>query len=430
MVLSAATLIIACLIAAILAPFPYWSTYRLLWRSLIRSSAQGIPWQTRRRQALFLLRYALMAPFHTLLWYLDELLFPAYRQAPVHPVFIIGQPRSGTTLLHRTLAADHQTFFAIRHIEWRYPFLTVQKVLNATRFAQRLLRRNYWPDTEVGRRAAQMHPNTMADWEEDGIFFEERFLHHFFLFLRFPCPEILPLVDEFRELPASVRRHMLHTHLQVIRKVAYLRNRPHAFYLSKEVTSHSKFPELLALYPDARFIVVARNSAHYMGSLFELMRASTASKTGIDPTAIPGWTAAFMQRMQHDSLRLIDLCQNIIPHDQQIPVSYAYLLTHIRTTVEVIYSALGFEPSPELLACLDELDARQKARERGYAYTDLSLPDFAAFDQFVIQVEQRFLALLPAAPAESTASTVDVHRSNAPFDETGGGLLHTDADLV
>ena len=425
MVLSAATFIIVCLIVAILAPFPYWPTYRLLWRSLIRSPAQGIPWQTRRRQALFLLRYALMAPFHTLLWYLDELLFPAYRQAPVHPVFIIGQPRSGTTLLHRTLAADHQTFFAIRHIEWRYPFLTVQKVFNATGFAQRLLRRNYWPDTEVGRRAAQMHPNTMADWEEDGIFFEERFLHHFFLFLRFPYPEILPLVDEFRELPAAVRQHMLHTHLQVIRKVAYLRNRPQAFYLSKEVTSHSKFPELLALYPDARFIVVARNSAHYMGSLFELMRASTASKTGIDPTAIPGWTEVFLQRMQHDSLRLIKLCRHIIPHDRQIPVSYAYLLTHIRTTVEVIYSALGFEPSLKLLAYLDELDARQKARERGYAYTDLSLPDFAAFDQFVAQVEQRFFALLPATLTASTASTVDVHHSNAP-----PGVSGTSSDLI
>jgi len=211
-----------------------------------------------------------------------------------------------------------------------------------------------------------------------------------------------------------------------------LRNRPHAFYLSKEVTSHSKFPELLALYPDARFIVVARNSAHYMGSLFELMRASTASKTGIDPTAIPGWTQTFLQRMQHDSLRLINLCRHIIPHDRQIPVSYAYLLTHIRITVEVIYSTLGFEPSLELLAYLDKLDARQKTRERGYVYTDLSLPDFAAFDQFVAQVEQRFFALLPAAPVTSTTSTVDVHRSNAPPNVSGSSLLHTNtsSDLI
>lgn len=200
MELLLAALIITYLLTAILAPFPYWPTYRLLWRSVLRSVHQNIPWQTKRRQSLFLIRYALTAPLYTLLWFLDELLFPAYRQAPVHPVFIIGQPRSGTTLLHRTLAADDRTFFAIRHIEWRYPFLIVQKILNATGFAQRLLQLNYWPDTEIGRQAARMHPNTLADWEEDGIFFEERFLHHFFLFLRFPYPEILPLVDEFREI--------------------------------------------------------------------------------------------------------------------------------------------------------------------------------------------------------------------------------------
>ncbi|MDQ5909963.1 MAG: Sulfotransferase [Pseudomonadota bacterium] len=402
MKLLLAAFIIVGFLTAILAPFPYWPTYRLLWRSVLHATHQGIPWRTRRKQALFLTRYALFAPFYTLFWYLDELFFPVYRQTPVHPIFIIGQPRSGTTLLHRTLAADDRTFFAIRHIEWRYPFLTVQKILNATRFAQHLLQRNYWPDTEIGRQAARMHPNTMADWEEDGIFFEERFLHHFFLFLRFPYPEILPLVDKFRELPAPVRQRMLHTHLQVIRKIAYLRNRPHAFYLSKEVTSHSKFPELLALYPDARFIVVVRNAAHYMGSLFELMRASTASKTGIDPTTIPGWTEAFIERMQCDSLRLVDLCRNIIPSEQQIPVSYAYLFTHIRETVEVIYARLGLAPSPDFLASLDELDAHQKNRERGYVYTDLSLSDFADFDQFVAQIEQRFFALLPNAPAVPT----------------------------
>lgn len=394
------TLFIIYLATVLLAPFPYWPTYGLLWRSVLRPNTQGVSWRTRYRQAWFLCRYAVTAPIYTLLWYLDELLFPAYRQTPIHPVFIIGQPRSGTTLLHRTLAADAQSFFAIRHIEWRYPFLTVQKILNATGFAQRLLRHNYWPDTEAGRRAARMHPNTMADWEEDGIFFEERFLHHFFLFLRFPDPEILPRVDAFQELPASVRQRMLRTHLQVIRKVAYLRHQPQAFYLSKEVTSHSKFPELLTLYPDARFIIVARCSAHYMGSLSELMRASTTSKTGIDPTVIPGWTEAFLSRMEHDSLRLIHLCQEVIPHDRQIPVSYAYLLTHIRATVEVIYTALGLTPSAEFLAALEEINARQQSRERGYAYTNLALPDFAAFDQFVTQVEQRFFALLPAAPTK------------------------------
>lgn len=405
----AAFVAVACIIGAILAPFPYWPTYRLLWRSVVRPTHQGIPWRTKRKQALFLIRYALVAPFHTLLWYLDELLFPAYRQVPVHPVFIIGQPRSGTTLLHRTLAADDQTFFAIRHIEWRYPFITLQKIFNVTGFSQGLTRLNYWPDTEVGRRAARMHPNTMADWEEDGIFFEERFLHHFFLFLRFPYPEVLPLVDEFKALPASVRQHMLRTHLQVIRKVAYLRDRPHALYLSKEVTSHSKFPELLTLYPDARFIVVARNAAQYMSSLLALVRTSTAAKTGVDPSTIPGWTDAFMQRMQQDSLRLVELSRNIIPSDRQIPVSYSYLLAHIRATVEVIYSKLGLEPSPKLLACLDELDRHQKDRERGYAYTDLSLPNFATFDQFVHELEQEFLALLSTTSPMPIVSSDSSH---------------------
>jgi len=61
----------------------------------------------------FLLRLAFVPAF-ILAWLvqwlalvLDELLFPAYRAtAVVQPAFIVGLPRCGTTLLHRTLAED------------------------------------------------------------------------------------------------------------------------------------------------------------------------------------------------------------------------------------------------------------------------------------------------------------------------------------
>ena len=398
------------LVAILLAPFPYWPTYIYLWRHTI-SPKNCIPWSTRGKQILFLSGYLLVTPFYTLLWYLDEMLFPSYRDLPIHPIFIIGQPRSGTTLLHRTLAADNKTFFAVRHIEWRYPFISIHKILNATGFNQRLIKRNYWPDTEIGRRAARMHPNTMADWEEDGIFFEERFLHHFFLFLRFPCPELLPLVDKFTQLPDAVRYHMLNTHRQVVRKVAYLRNQPQAFYLSKEVTSHSKFPDLLHLYPDARFILVVRKSSEYMGSLSELMRASTASKTGIDPVIIPRWTESFIKRMQEDSMRLVYLCREVISENRQVPICYSYLLTHVKETVEAIYAELNLDISSEFLSILETMNKTQQDRERGYHYSSLSLADFTDFDQFVRQNEQLFfkriaLRLLSLSSDSSETSIV------------------------
>ena len=43
---------------------------------------------SRLKQALYLLRHALICPIVTLLWYLDELLYPEYRDIDLRPVFI------------------------------------------------------------------------------------------------------------------------------------------------------------------------------------------------------------------------------------------------------------------------------------------------------------------------------------------------------
>ena len=392
---------VAAFALTVFAPFPYWPTYRLLWNQVLKINDRRIPNSAKLKQARFLLKYAILTPVWTFLWYLDEILYPEYRDAIIHPVFIIGQPRSGTTLLHRALATDSDSFFAIRHIEWRYPFISLQKLLKSTGFAPRFFKANYWPDTNIGRRAAHMHPNTMADWEEDGIFFEERFLQHFFLFLRFPYPELLNRIDEFQELPERVRKRILVTHSQVVKKVAYLRNRSHAYYLSKEVTSHSKIPDLLQMYPDARFIVMVRESSKCMISLLALMRASTNAKIGVDPLTIPGWYETFIERMRCDSERLADLCRTRITRDHLVPVSCAYFTSHIRATVEAIYFALDLKASTAFLSYLDELDARQTKREKGYSYPPLKLSDFDGFDDFVRQIEQEFFDLLRAVEASA-----------------------------
>ena len=58
---------------------------------------------------------------------LDELLFPRFRkQKIVRPLFIVGPPRTGTTLLHRLLAKDDQ-FTSMRTWEILFAPSIVQK---------------------------------------------------------------------------------------------------------------------------------------------------------------------------------------------------------------------------------------------------------------------------------------------------------------
>lgn len=382
--------------AAASSPFPYWRTYWVLWRAVL--FAPGTL-QAKRRQTVFLIKAGAGAPLWTLFWYLDEILYPDYRRRDVQPVFIVGQPRCGSTFLHRTLAADNGVCFAVKHIEWRYPFISLQKLIQRLGLDKNLGGADYWPDTDAGRLAAKMHPNTLADWEEDGIFFEENFLHHFFIFLRFPYPGLLSYVDSFPELPPRIQKRMLDVYVKTLKKIQYLRGPESLFYLSKEVTSHKRIPALLEVFPAARFIVIVRPAQHFMSSLSALMRMSTRSKTGGDPGELAWWREEFMGRMQADSRRLVGLCRDVIPIDQQVRVSSNLFVNEPAQAVALIYRELKLDISERFAAHLALLKKRQEERQRGYDYDQLRLEGFEEYDAFVREIDQTYINAQPMEPA-------------------------------
>lgn len=395
-------LILAIYVAGIwFSPFPYWAAYRALWRKVLFDRTPGIGWTARRKQAWFLTKQALQAPLWTALWYLDELLYPGYRKMEIRPVFLIGGPRNGTTFLHRTLAADTERFFAVRHIEWRFPFIAVQRLIVALGLEDRLKNRSYWPDTEAGREAARMHRNTLFDYEEDGIFFEERFLHHLYMYMRFPYPDMINYHYSFPELPKRVQQRMLDAHRKLIQKVQYLRGDPSLHFLSKEVASNNRIKALRELYPDARFVVIVRPAEQFMGSLMALIRNSTETKTGEDPSLIPGWREAFVDLKARNVALLADLCENEIPADRQVRTTFADFTADIPGGVKALYEGLGETPSEAYLAHLEWINARQKDRSRGYSYSEIDLGDaFQRFDDFVSKVSRN-------NPQEQTAADDD-----------------------
>ncbi len=375
------------LLGLLISPFPHWPSYWRLWGKVLKDPA---PATAKWRQAWFLLRSFAKFSFSGLCWLLDELLFPSYRKRTIEPVFIIGQPRCGTTLLHRTLAHDKDNFFAIRHIEWRYPYICVQKAIHWLGIDKRLDSAEYWPNNEAGKKAAKMHPNRLSDWEEDGIFFEENHLHHFFIFLRFPYLDLLEYMEAFPELPVREREHMLDTYHQVLQKIAYLRGPEERFFLSKEVTSHNKIPFYLERYPNARFILTVRESRDFISSLLPLVCSSTHSKTGVDPISIAGWQEAVIHRMRVDTRLLVSLCREVIPPERMVSIFSNDYMRHIVSATEAIYDRLGFSMSDHFRSYLQGLSEQQRKRVRGYDYNTIEAEGFEEYDRFVLEVKRSF----------------------------------------
>jgi hypothetical protein len=92
----------------------------------------GLKTWPRRRATLFrLLVITPLAVFsNTLCFLLDYLLFPRLWTQKVHkPIFIVGQARSGTTLMHRLMAADGDHFSYFLYWETLFPSLVQKKVI-------------------------------------------------------------------------------------------------------------------------------------------------------------------------------------------------------------------------------------------------------------------------------------------------------------
>ena len=178
-----------------------------------------------------------------------------------------------------------------------------------------------------------------------------------------------------------------------------MRGHDESYYLSKEVTSHNKVPSLIKLYPDAKFIVSLRRSNDFMNSLLALVKQSTLSKTGIDPMTIPGWEKTFIKRMQEDSLRLRDLCENEITPDRQVRIMFDDFSHHISRSLSLVYQRYGLVMGEEMLSYLKNLEESQANRERGYSYDVTSFSGFEDFDQFVCRAQSELERFMEAYTA-------------------------------
>ena len=370
-------------VAAVLAActrFPYWPSLLVLGKAIAQS---GLPLRAKKEQARYVMLQILLAPLRGAASLIDELFFYRYRRVHIEPIFIIGEPRCGSTLLHRTMALSGH-HLAVRHYEWRYPFVICQKLFQWFKLDAAFANISYWPQGEIGSEAAKMHPDRLSDWEEDGIFFEENFCHHFFMFLRFPCEGVLRHGCDFSSLPARHQKVFLKEHKKAIQKIAYYQGYKQISYLSKEVVSHEMIPHLLAEYPNARFVITVRKSGEFLSSLIPLARASTMAKNaGFDPSCDPRWQQLILERIGRDCELLVDLCKQEIPAERQYRLPAVKLFADITSTICDLYQWLGIELDQNYLSYLISLASNQTTRERGYVYESHQFDGFADYDRFV-----------------------------------------------
>ncbi|WP_158222770.1 sulfotransferase family protein [Rhodopirellula sp. MGV] len=281
---------------------------------------------------------------HRIAFKIDDWLYPSLRDVLVQrPLFIVGLPRSGTTLLHRLLASDEAAFATMPL--WELVFAPavcqkrlVQRLGNLDQFFGRPVARMLTLiQRMIGSRFDAVHLTRLTSPEEDflGLLpFDGCFLK----VLLYPFDQAVWDLGYFQSRLGTERRKMLvATYKRLIQRHLFFRGTD-ARYLAKNPSLTTWVPALAEAFPDATFIGLRRSPVSAVPSQLSSLREGMAL-FGNDVTD-PRIVSKFINLLSHYWF-VLEHCAARLPESRFLLIEYQDLVDSKRNVVERIETRFG-----------------------------------------------------------------------------------------
>lgn len=301
---------------------------------------------------------------------LDLLLFPEYRkQAVAAPIYIIGNPRSGTTFSHRLLSQDprfsyFQLFQTVFPAVSFYKLFAVvgtldQKLGNpGARLLERLSRRGF-------KGWAKIHKTGPNEAESDEMLFVYAMLSPL-LALLFPHLDELPEAGFVDRLPAADRRKLMRYYRDCLQRHLYAAGAGKVL-LQKVALIAGRLQTIFEAIPDMRIVYLVRHPYEAIPSLISMFRVpwrSLAPEAYNDPQAMAG-VAAMIFEYYRSILRF----KRELPPGQFFEIRYRDLVADPLGCIENLYSRLGLAMSDEFREVLTAEAAKARSYQSRHRYS-------------------------------------------------------------
>jgi len=321
----------------------------------------------------------------------DRVLFPWFRRTRIRkPVFIVGNFRSGSTLLHRLLAGS--------------PGFTAMKTWHIY-FAPSIAQRRFWQglwiiDGWLGghlrrailraqdRRLATlpMHKVRLEEPEEDeGLFlYLWDSLFNWFFVPRDAASNPYWRFDE--KIPAWRRRKAMEFYREVMRRHLALA-RTDSIYISKSPAFTARLESLIQTFPDARVVELVRHPFDSVVSTAGWL--SFAWHFFASPTERFPFLDTILEMTREWYLRPANLAP-ALSADQYALIHYEDLVSRPTDVVPALLDRLGVPVSTRLRSELQRLEERPRTyRTHDHTLGELGIPEAEAVE-FYREVMRRF----------------------------------------
>ncbi|MCO5248855.1 MAG: sulfotransferase [Chitinophagales bacterium] len=234
------------------------------------------------RRFLFTLLFVILFVFVSFIVmatrFLDEIFFPNYRKINIkEPIFIIANPRSGTTFLHRLFCLDQEKYGYTLLYHTILPSITIFKIIDIFGAIDKKighpLRKTFdYLDGLFFKGWEEIHPMGFNKSEEDeGTFIFTLITSGIFL--------LCPFMDEidyvkFPDLMSEKEREKLSQYYKAsIQRFMYSFGMDKIF-LSKNVMSTGRLNTIIDLFPDTKIVYIVRSPYKAVPSFISMFSAA------------------------------------------------------------------------------------------------------------------------------------------------------------
>lgn len=353
--------------------FNFSQFFRLTWAAFFQ--AQGTSSQLSPKRWRVLFWWYLLVPVHNLItqvcFGLDFLLYPAFARQPVEaPIFIIGNFRSGSTLLQRLLARDSENLTAMKlweiyvapSLTQRYFWLWVGRV-DARWLGGRLAKRL---EAINNRLLGKIQMHSVGLWHEDedeGVMCQT--WDTTFLMFPFAFMDRMPRYWQFdTEIPRSRQDKVMRFYKRVLQRHVWFHGGKR--YVAKNPAFSVKVEALRRTFPDARFIYLARNPIDTVASKTTFF-SYIWDYMGTPQEKYPN--RSFTLDLIGHWYRYPLACLDAMPPEQRVILRYDDLVNDLEGTVRQVYQHLELAMRPGFEDAIRETVARQRDYESENRYS-------------------------------------------------------------
>ncbi|MEM8804475.1 MAG: sulfotransferase [Cyanobacteria bacterium P01_G01_bin.38] len=250
------------------------------------------------------------------------------------PVFILGHWRSGTTHLHRLMVQDDQWGY-VSSLQAFVPeaFLTLQRML-----ASNL--QDFWPEVRLMDNVS--YSPTVPEEEDYSLANVSPFSFYCCWYFPERMQEIYRRSVLLSDLSEADRRRWQQSYLKILKKATFHSGGKQL--VIKNPSNTARIPELLKLFPDAKFIHIYRNPYDVYTSTvrFSQKMVPHYALQTIDEAEFEENILTFYQQLMQVFFDTVDL----IPADNFVEISYEDFENNEVACMEHIYKRLtlpGFD---------------------------------------------------------------------------------------